>query len=71
MIRYALIGLAAAILAGASLVPDDAFARRGGGGGFRGGGGFHGGACVPPTSGAGLCMPGDTPTCPAPSQGAR
>ena len=43
MFRYALIGLAVVILAGASLVPDDAFARRGGGGGFRGGGGFHGG----------------------------
>ena len=49
MIRYALIGLAAAILVAGSLVPDDAFARRGGGGGFRGGhggmraGGFHGG----------------------------
>ena len=42
MVRYALIGLAAAILVGASLVPDDAFARRGGGGGFRGGG-FRGG----------------------------
>jgi hypothetical protein len=52
MVRYALIGLAAAILVGASLVPDDAFARRGGGmraGGFHGGGavragGFRGGA---------------------------
>jgi len=43
MVRYSLIGLAVAILVGASLVPDDAFARRGGGGGFRGGGGFHGG----------------------------
>jgi hypothetical protein len=37
MIRYALIGLAAAVLVGASLVPDDALARRGGGG-FHGGG---------------------------------
>jgi hypothetical protein len=43
MFRYALVGLAAAILVGASLVPDDAYARRGGGGGFRGGGGFHAG----------------------------
>jgi len=43
MLRYAFVGLAAAVLVGASLVPDDAFARRGGGGGFRGGGGFHGG----------------------------
>src|SRR5215472_6039203 len=38
-VRYGLIGFAAAILVAASLVPDDAFARRGGGGGFRGGGG--------------------------------
>src|SRR5436305_9979941 len=45
MFRYALIGLAAAALVGATLVPDDALARagRGGGGGYRGGGGFHGG----------------------------
>jgi len=43
MVRYGLIGFAAAILFAASLVPEDAFARRGGGGGFRGGGGFHGG----------------------------
>jgi hypothetical protein len=35
MVRYALVGLAAAVLVGASLVPDDTFARRGGGGGFR------------------------------------
>ena len=40
MFRYA-VGLATAVLIAASLVPDDAFARRGGGG-FRGGG-FHGG----------------------------
>jgi len=38
-LRYGLIGFAAAILVAASLVPDDAFARRGGGGGFRSGGG--------------------------------
>ena len=49
-VRYGLIGFAALTLVAASLVPDDAFARRGGGGGFRGGGGggiraggFHGG----------------------------
>src|SRR5437762_7527941 len=44
MRRYVFPALAAVILIGASLFPDDAFARRGGGGGFRGGGGFHGGA---------------------------
>src|SRR2546421_8661409 len=44
MIRYVLPALAAVILIGASVFPDDAFARRGGGGGYRGGGGFHGGA---------------------------
>jgi hypothetical protein len=44
MVRYGLIGFAAAILLAASLVPDDALARGGGrGGGGRGGGGFHGG----------------------------
>ena len=49
LVRYGLIGFAALTLVAASLVPDDAFARRGGGGGFRGGGGgmraggFHGG----------------------------
>jgi hypothetical protein len=46
MLRYVFIILAAFVLVGASLVPDDAFARRGGGGGgFRGGGGggFRGG----------------------------
>lgn len=42
MLRYALIVLAAFVLVCASLVPDDAQARRGGGGGYRGGG-FHGG----------------------------
>jgi hypothetical protein len=43
MFRYAFAGLAAIVLIAVNLVPDDAFARRGGGGGFRGGGGFHGG----------------------------
>ena len=43
MFRAALAALAAVVLVTASLIPDDAFARRGGGGGFRGGGGFHGG----------------------------
>src|SRR6267142_3046561 len=42
MVRCALAALAAVVIVGASLVPDDAFARRGGGGGYRGGG-FHGG----------------------------
>ena len=42
MVSCALAALAAVVLVGASLVPDDAFARRGGGGGYRGGG-FHGG----------------------------
>ena len=36
MVRYALAALAAVVLVGASLIPDDAFARRGGGGGYRG-----------------------------------
>ena len=44
MLRYLLAPLAALVLLTASLIPDDAYARRGGGGGFRGGGGgFHGG----------------------------
>jgi hypothetical protein len=43
MFRYAFVGLTAIVLIAVNLVPDDAFARRGGGGGFRGGGGFHGG----------------------------
>jgi hypothetical protein len=43
MFRYVLPVLAALVLVTASLIPDDAFARRGGGG-YRGGGGFHGGA---------------------------
>ena len=43
MFRYVLVSLAAAVLVTASLIPDDALARRGGGSGFRGGGGFHGG----------------------------
>jgi hypothetical protein len=42
MVRYGMVGFAVAVLLGASLFPDDAFARRGGGG-YRGGGGFHGG----------------------------
>ena len=41
MFRHALAAPAAVVAVGASLVPDDAFARRGGGG-YRGGG-FHGG----------------------------
>jgi len=45
MLKYILAGLAAFVLLTATLIPDDAYARRGGGGGFRGGGGgFHGGA---------------------------
>ena len=44
MLRNLLAALAALVLLTASLIPDDAYARRGGGGGFRGGGGgFHGG----------------------------
>ncbi|MEH2538910.1 hypothetical protein V1278_000481 [Bradyrhizobium sp. AZCC 1577] len=44
MLKYILAGLAAFVLLTATLIPDDAYARRGGGGGFRGGGGgFHGG----------------------------
>ncbi len=42
MFRYAFAALAAGVLISASLIPDDAFARRGGGAGVRGGG-FHGG----------------------------
>jgi hypothetical protein len=34
MFRYALAALAAIVLIAANLVPDDAFARRGGGGGL-------------------------------------
>ena len=44
MFRISLAAVAAVVLVGASLAPVDAFARRGGGGGYRGGGGFHGGA---------------------------
>ena len=44
MFRYVLPVLAALVLITASLIPDDAFARGRGGGGYRGGGGFHGGA---------------------------
>jgi hypothetical protein len=44
MLRIILIALAAVVVFTASLIPEDAYARRGGGGGFRGGGGgFHGG----------------------------
>ena len=46
MLKYVLAGLAAFVLLTATLIPDDAYARRGGGGGFRGGGGgggFRGG----------------------------
>jgi hypothetical protein len=47
MLKYILAGLATFVLLTATLIPDDAYARRGGGGGgggFRGGGGgFHGG----------------------------
>ena len=50
MFRAALAALAAVVLVSASLIPDDAFARRGGGGGFRGGGGFHGGGAEPVAS---------------------
>jgi hypothetical protein len=42
MLRYALAALAMITLLAATLVPDDAFARRGGGAGVRAGG-FHGG----------------------------
>jgi len=43
MLRYILTPLAALVLLTASLIPDDAYARGRGGGGYRGGGGFHGG----------------------------
>jgi hypothetical protein len=44
MLRCILAALAALVLVAVCLIPDDAYARRGGGGGFRGGGGgFHGG----------------------------
>lgn len=43
MFRKTLAALAAAVLVGASLMPDEAFARRGGAGGYRGGG-YRGGA---------------------------
>ena len=48
MFRITLAALAAVVLVGASLMPDDAFARRGGGGGYRGGEAI---TEVPPTSG--------------------
>lgn len=52
MLKYILAGLAAFVLLVATLIPDDAYARRGGGGGgYRGAGGggmgaarVHGGA---------------------------
>ena len=46
MLRHALLGFAAVTLLSATLIPDDAFARGGrGGGGFRGGAvGVRGGA---------------------------
>ena len=46
MLRYILAALAAIVMFTASLIPDDAYARggRGGGGGMRGGGGFSGGS---------------------------
>ena len=43
MLRIILAALAALVLLTVTLIPDEAYARRGGGGGFRGGGGFHGG----------------------------
>jgi hypothetical protein len=43
MLRYILTALAALVLLTASFIPDDAYARGRGGGGYRGGGGFHGG----------------------------
>jgi hypothetical protein len=55
MFRYAPAALAAVVLICASLILDDAFARRGGGTGFRGGGGgFHGGGVCR----GGAMMPG-------------
>jgi hypothetical protein len=45
MLRYILAALAAFLLLAASLIPDDAYARGGrGGGAYRGGGGYRGGA---------------------------
>lgn len=44
MLRYILAALAAFVLLTASLIPDDAYARRGGGGYRGGGGGYRGGA---------------------------
>jgi hypothetical protein len=45
MLRHALLGLAAVTLLSATLIPDDAFARGGRGGGVRGGAvGVRGGA---------------------------
>ena len=45
MLRYILAALAAFVLLAVSLIPDDAYARGGrGGGAYRGGGGYRGGA---------------------------
>ncbi len=47
MLRYILAALAALVLLTASLIPDDAYARGGrGGGGYRGGGGGYRGGAV-------------------------
>jgi hypothetical protein len=43
MLRYAIIGFAAAALVSTTVIPDRALARGGGGGGGFHGGGFHGG----------------------------
>src|SRR3954464_4010889 len=43
MLCYILTPLAALVLLTASFIPDDAYARGRGVGGYRGGGGFHGG----------------------------
>ena len=60
MFRKTLAALAAVFLIGASLTPNDAFARRGGGGGFRGGG-YHGGGAHFRGEWRGLALPvGDT-----------
>ena len=41
MLRSILVALASAVLVTATFIPDDAYARRGGGGFRGGGGGFH------------------------------
>ena len=43
MLHWIFAAIAALVLLTASLIPDDAYARGRGGGGYRGGGGFHGG----------------------------